>query len=93
VEMKYIHSEYLIEKPQYTSINQKKEEDKCNARKKAGLTDTLVDIKVTSKDPTLNYIQNPTVASKTLLDNQRKEEMLNELKKIEKNIGAYKDTK
>lgn len=41
----------------------------------------------------MTYHAKPKVESKTLLDNLRKEEMLNELKKIEGNIGNLKDGK
>ncbi len=41
VEMKFIHSEYLIDNPKYTSINQKKEDEKKEARRKAGLVETF----------------------------------------------------
>ena len=51
--MKFIQSEYLVENPKYTSIHQKKDEERCTARKKAGLEPEHVEIKITSKDPTL----------------------------------------
>lgn len=37
IEMPYVKSEFLIEQPKYTSINQRKEEERREARKKAGL--------------------------------------------------------
>lgn len=66
--MPFIKSEFLIENPKYTSINQRKEEEKRNARRKAGLTDTNLDVKNTTKDPTLQFIDKPVAYSKTLLD-------------------------
>jgi hypothetical protein len=54
---------------------------------------TTTHVKDTSKDPSIGFVENPKVFSKTLLDNQRKEEMLNQLKKLESNIGNYKDIK
>lgn len=75
--MSYIKSEFLVDKPKYTSINQRKEEEKRDARKKAGLEETITHVKDTNKDPSIGFVENPKLYSKTLLDNQRKEEMLN----------------
>lgn len=72
-------SEFLIDNPKYTSINQRKEEERREARKKAGLDQIISDVKNTSKDPSIAFKAQPAVGSKTLLDNQRKTEMLNEL--------------
>lgn len=91
--MPYIKSEFLIEKPKYTSINQRKEEERQEARKKAGLDPTITHVKDLTKDPTTQFVHNPKLASKTLLDNQRKEEQLSQLKLLESNIGNFKDIK
>jgi hypothetical protein len=50
-------------------------------------------VKDVSKDPSLKYVAQPVTYSKTLLEKERKEEMLRELKKLESNIGNYKDIK
>lgn len=67
--MPFIKSEFLVDNPKFTSINQRKEEERKEARKKAGLDQIISDVKETNKDPTLKYIQNPKLYSKTLLDN------------------------
>lgn len=75
--MPFIKSEFLIDKPKFTSINQRKEEEKQEARRKAGLEATITHVKNTEKDPTIKFVEDPKIYSKTLLDAQRKEEMLN----------------
>lgn len=91
--MPFIKSEFLIDKPKFTSINQRKEEEKQEARRKAGLEATITHVKNTEKDPTIKFVEDPKIYSKTLLDAQRKEEMLNQLKQLETNIGNFKDIK
>jgi hypothetical protein len=44
------------------------------------LSEAHIDIKNTHKDPTMNYIPKPKAPSKTLLEAQRKDELLNQLK-------------
>ena len=44
----------------------------------------MQDVKQTKRDPSLNYVSAPKVISKSILDQNRKKEMLNDLKKIEK---------
>ena len=58
-----------------------------------GLLEGNTEVKQIDKDPTLKYIENPKARSKTLLDNQRKEEMLSQLKKLERTVGSYCDGK
>ncbi len=72
--MPYIKSEYLIDQPKFTSINQKKEDERRDARRKAGLEPIHTEVKDITKDPTIKFVENPKTYSKTLLDNQRKEE-------------------
>ena len=55
--------------------------------------ETNTEVKITSKDPTLKYVENPKFNCKTLLENQRKEDMLNDLKKLEGKVGQLKDGK
>jgi hypothetical protein len=91
--MPFIKSEFLVDNPKYTSINQRKEDEKREIRKKAGLDLEITHVKTTNKDPTVKYVQSPKVYSKTLLDAQRKEEQLGQLKKLEGNIGNFTDIK
>ena len=91
--MKYKPSEFLIDHPHHTSIDQRIEENRRNARRKAGLIEEHVDIKIRSKDPTTKFIEKPKIYSKTLLDTQRKEEILKELKKLNGNLGNLPDVK
>jgi hypothetical protein len=68
IEVPFIKSEFLVEKPKYTSILQRAEDDKKFVRKRAGLSEVHIDIKNTNKDPTINYIPKPKAPSKTLLE-------------------------
>ena len=77
--MHYIKSEYLVEKPKYNSIKDRREEEFRAARAKAGLLEKPSDVKDLSKDPGLKFIEAPKILSKTLLDQQRKEDILNDL--------------
>jgi len=45
---------------------------KKDAREKCGLTGAFVDIKDLSKDPTLNYIENPGTKTQNELELKRK---------------------
>jgi len=83
VEMKQPASEFLIDNPKYTSLTQRKDEQVKEARKRLGLAEKESDVKVTSKDPQMGYVKQPKAKSKTLLEMQRKEEMLKDLKKLE----------
>lgn len=66
--MQYIKSEFLVEKPKYNSIRERKEEEIRVARQRVGLMETIKDIKDNSKDPSLAYREQPKALSKTLLD-------------------------
>jgi hypothetical protein len=92
VEQKQVASEYFVDNPKYTSINQRKDEERRDARKKAGLEQIRSDVKI-AKEPSLSYQAHPAVGSKTLLDNQRKSEMLNELQKLDGNYTSFQDKK
>lgn len=48
----------------FTSMKQKKEEEKIEARKKIGLTEQPIDIKDSSKDPTTRFVENPLIYAK-----------------------------
>ena len=45
IEMPFIKSEFLVDNPKYTSIHQKKADEKKDARRKAGLEPTIIDVK------------------------------------------------
>ena len=51
--MPFIKSEFLKDNPKYHSINQRREEDVREARKRMGLNQESIEIKDPSKDPTL----------------------------------------
>lgn len=70
---------------------QRKEDSIKEARRKACLEEERGDIKNTTKDPSLKYVSKSQLGTKTLLENHRKEEILNELQKMEKNFGNHKD--
>jgi hypothetical protein len=55
-------------------------EEKKGLRKGQGLDEREIDIKDPNKDPSLNYVAKPAINSKTMLENKRKEEMLEKLK-------------
>jgi len=44
------------------------------------------------KAPTLAYVDKPKIPSKTILQEQRRQEMLNELKQMERNVGNHADS-
>ena len=52
-------------------------------RTKIGLTEKFVDIKDSSKDPTLAYVVKPPIASKSELNLRRRQENFEEFKKTE----------
>lgn len=81
----YVPSEFFG-KNKYTNIQQKKDEERIAARRAVNLTDEMQDVKRTRREPTLDYVSAPKVMSKSILDQNRKQEMLNDLKKIEKNF-------
>ena len=68
----YIRSEFLIEKPTYTSINQIKEKDKVDARKKVNLTNEIHEQKDEVGAPSLNFIQNPKMKQMSELAEHRR---------------------
>jgi len=64
IKKAYIPSETYVESPKYTSINQMKEELHKNKRIEAGLNATFIDIKDYSKDPSMDYVDNPKNCSR-----------------------------
>ena len=66
--MPFIKSEFLVDKPKYNSINQRREDQVKDARVRMGLEKVNNDIKETNKDPSLGFVEKPKVFSKTLLD-------------------------
>lgn len=81
----YVPSEFFGTN-KYTSINQRVDEEKRNARKSVGLTETMQDNKDNRERPGLRYVSAPPVKSKQILEQKRKAEALNDLKKFEKNF-------
>ena len=69
----YIKSEYLLDKPPaLTSIKQKRELSKVEARRREGLTDGIHDLKDTVREPSLNFITNPKMFTKAMLSDNRR---------------------
>jgi len=93
VENKQYANEYQVEKPKNTSIKLIKAEEKRQARKKAGLTEEGLDTKNVNYEPGLAFVDKPKVTSKKGLDEYRKEENTQMLKKVEANFGNFKDKK
>ena len=87
----YIKSEFLIEKPTHTSINQIKANDKIQARKRVNLTDGVHDQKDEVGAPSLNYIVNPKMKQMSELVEHRRAQMLVELKRNEANFATHQD--
>lgn len=44
------------------------------------------------KAPGLSYIEKPQIGAKSTLTNHRRQQMLNELKQMEHNVGNHKDS-
>ena len=89
----YIHSEFYQQgKPRFTSIKQRIENDKQEARKKVNLTDVVQDQKDEVGAPSLTFVSNPKIAAKSVLEQHRRTQMLNELKGMEKNVGTHPDS-
>ena len=78
----YIQSEFYGQggKPRFTSIKQRQENDKQEARKRVNLTDAVHDQKDEVKAPGLSFINNPKIGSKSTLEQHRRQQMLVELK-------------
>ena len=87
----YVRSEFLTEAPKFTSINQIKEQNRQNARKSCNLTDQIHEQKDEVKPPGLAYVQNPKIAAQAQLKEQRREQMLQDLKKNEVNFATHQD--
>lgn len=66
-----MQSEFYVENPPYTSIHELKEKKLLESRISVGLLPKFVDIKDSSKDPTLKYIEHPKIASKSELNLKR----------------------
>ena len=73
VERPYIYSEFSKgNKPRFTSIQQRRENDKHEARKKAELTNVMQDQKDEVKAPSLAFVENPKIAAKSQLEHHRR---------------------
>lgn len=72
-------------------MKQIKHDQLLENRAKCGLTEQFVDIKDSSKDPGLNYVQKPSIASKSELNLMRRKENFEEFKKTEAIQGLHKD--
>ena len=91
-ERPYIRSEFLAANPPpITSINQKKHLSKVEARRREGLTDALHDTKDEVRQPSLSFISNPKTFSKTQLQDNRRTQMLHDLKKNEEFFATHMD--
>ena len=91
-ERPYILSEFNGPKPAVQSIIQRRENLKQEARKKLNLTNVNQDQKDEVKAPSLDFIEKPKIASKSILQDHRRQQMLNELKQMEHNVGHIADS-
>lgn len=72
----------LFNKPKYTSIKQIKKENHENARVKIGLLKEETDIKLSDKDPSLNYVYNPEFKTGKDLKHKYKKENMEQFLKL-----------
>lgn len=87
----YVPQEY-VEKPIYNSTWEQQAEDHVKARVAAGLEPSMVDVNPEKlPDPTIAWVDQPTVPSKSLLLEGRKRDGLADQGKFEKNVGAHDD--
>jgi len=70
-EISKIPDEGYVASPKYTSKKQKIEEQKVEARKKDGLTETIQDPKAAVGELSLNYLPSPNPNTYTGLKRQR----------------------
>ena len=85
---KVVQEYYNIEnktKPLYSSINEIKDKKHRDARIKAGLSEKETDIKITDKDPTLEYVYSPK--------HKTKEDIRKDLLKESKDISNILNSK
>lgn len=61
-------------------------------RTSIGLTGHFVDIKDATKDPSLQYVNDPHIKTKKDLEMKRREENFEEFKKSEANQGTFKNS-
>ena len=72
-EKPYIYSEFTrTENPRFTSVDQRREHERQEARKAVNLTDVVQEQKDEVKAPSLAFIQNPKIASKSALEAMRR---------------------
>lgn len=87
----YIPQEF-VEKPKYNATWEKHEEEAIKTRVDAGLLPKMADHNPDKlPDPSLTWVYNPEVNSKTMLIKKRKEDNLKEQSKFEKNVGSWVD--
>lgn len=91
VERPYIPSEFNIASPPITSVKQRKAQELVAARRRENLTDEVHEQKDDIKHPSLAFVPQPKIAAKSILEQHRRDQMLVDLKKIEKNVGHHKD--
>ena len=82
-EISKIPDEGYVASPKYTSKKQKIEEQKVEARKKDGLTETIQDPKAAVGELSLNYMPSPKINTYTELKKQRNSQMIVDLKSLE----------
>ena len=75
--------------PRYTSVKQRRADEKRELRERPGLTSVGTIHKDLSKDPGLRFEENPEVSSLSLLHERRRAENLNLVKYCEPNVGVH----
>jgi len=68
----YVKSEFSVDNPTFTSVKQRKELEKIEARRKVELTDVIQDVKDEIRAPSLEYKYQPKINSTSVLREFRK---------------------
>lgn len=78
--------------PKYTATWQKVDEDRRKTRHHRGLSESFVDINPEKlKDPSINWIDKPSIYARSLLFDKRKKDNLQDQHKFEKNFETHVD--
>ena len=87
IQISRIPDEGYCANPKYTSIHQKIDEEKRNARTKVGLTEETEHPKDVAKEISLNWVHKPEINCTSKLHEKRATQNLNDLRALEGNVG------
>lgn len=88
-EINRIPDEGYVASPKYTSVKQKIEEQKQEARKNIGLTKTIEDPKAAAGELSLNFVASPVPNSLSELKKLRADDNLASLRSLEPNFEKH----